>query len=160
MSAEALDIVGPALAGQQAWIVGGAVRDRVLGKSVVDLDVVIDGDPAGAARSIALQAKQVGSGAACFPLSEEFGAWRVVARDGAWQIDVEGMRGGSLEADLALRDFTVNAIAEPLDGGAPIDPLGGLADLRAGRLRCAGPAAFAEDPLRVLRLVRVAVSST
>ena len=79
----------------------------------------------------------------------------MVARGGAWQIDVEGMRDGSLEADLALRDFTVNAIAEPLDGGAPIDPLGGLADLRAGRLRCAGPAAFAEDPLRVLRLVRV-----
>ncbi|MGA9285372.1 MAG: HD domain-containing protein [Solirubrobacteraceae bacterium] len=155
MSAEALDIAGPALAGRQAWIVGGAVRDRVLGRPVVDLDVVIDGDPAGAARAIAWQAKQVGPGAACFPLSEEFGAWRVVARGGAWQIDVEGMRGGSLEADLALRDFTVNAIAEPLDGGDPIDPLGGLADLRAGRLRCAAPAAFAEDPLRVLRLVRV-----
>jgi poly(A) polymerase len=155
MSAEALDIAGRALAGQRAWIVGGAVRDRVLGRPVVDLDVVIDGDPAVAARAIAHQAKRIGPSAACFPLSEEFGAWRVVARGGAWQIDVEGMRGGSLEADLALRDFTVNAIAEPLDGGDRIDPLGGLADLRAGRLRCAGPAAFAEDPLRVLRLVRV-----
>lgn len=156
MSAEALDIIGRALAGQRAWIVGGAVRDRLLGRAVVDLDVVIDGDPAGAARTIAREAKRVGPGAACFPLSEEFGAWRVVARRGAWQIDVEGMRGGSLEKDLALRDFTVNAIAQPLDGGEPIDPLGGLADLRAGRLRCAGPTAFAEDPLRVLRLVRVA----
>ncbi len=155
MSAEALEIVVAALGDQRAWIVGGAVRDRVLGRPVVDLDVVIDGDPAGAARAIARQAKRVGPGAACFPLSEEFGAWRVVARGGAWQIDVEGMRGGSLEADLALRDFTINAIAEPLGGGDPIDPLGGLADLRAGRLRCAGPAAFAEDPLRVLRLVRV-----
>lgn len=155
MSAEALDIVRPALAGQRAWIVGGAVRDRVLGRPVVDLDVVIDGDPAGAARAIAQAAKRTGPGAACFPLSEEFGAWRVVARGGAWQVDVEGMRGGSLQADLALRDFTVNAIAEPLDGGDPIDPLGGLADLRARRLRCAGPEAFAEDPLRVLRLVRV-----
>ena len=155
MSVEALDVVGPALSGQRAWIVGGAVRDRLLGRPVVDLDVVIDGDPAGAARAISREAKRVGSGAACFPLSEEFGAWRVVAHGAAWQVDVEGMRGGSLEADLALRDFTVNAIAEPLDGGAPIDPLGGLADLRAGRLRCAGPTAFAEDPLRVLRLVRV-----
>jgi putative nucleotidyltransferase with HDIG domain len=67
------------------------------------------------------------------------------------------MRGGSLEADLALRDFTVNAIAEPLAGGAPLDPLGGLADLRAGRLRLAGLAAFEDDPLRVLRLVRAVV---
>ena len=172
MSAEALDIVGPALVGQRAWIVGGAVRDRLLGRPVVDLDVVVDGDPAGAARAIARQAKRVGPGAVCFPLSEEFGAWRVVGLadrrsrcvprmgyrspiGGAWQIDVEGLRGGSLDADLALRDFTVNAIAEPLDGGDPIDPLGGLADLRAGRLRCAGPKAFAEDPLRVLRLVRM-----
>ncbi len=67
------------------------------------------------------------------------------------------MRGDSLEADLRLRDFTVNAIAEPLDGGEPLDPLGGLGDLHAGRLRMAGPDAFKDDPLRVLRLVRVAV---
>ena len=58
--------------------------------------------------------------------------------DAAWQLDVEPLRGGSLEADLALRDFTVNAIAEPIEGGAPIDPLGGLADLAARRLRMAG----------------------
>ena len=88
---------------------------------------------------------------------------------GAWQIDFERLRGTSLEEDLALRDFTVNAIAEPLErdaaGGAPgvidtatlIDPLGGLEDLRWRRLRAAGPRAFAEDPLRVLRLVRMAV---
>jgi putative nucleotidyltransferase with HDIG domain len=62
-----------------------------------------------------------------------------------------------LEADLSLRDFTVNAIAEPLGGGERIDPLGGASDLRAGRLRAAGPGSFAEDPLRVLRLVRAAV---
>ena len=80
-----------------------------------------------------------------------------MARDHSWQVDVEPLHGESLEADLALRDFTVNAIAEPIEGGAPIDPLGGLADLRAGRLRMAGPRAFVEDPLRVLRLVRVAI---
>ena len=51
----------------------------------------------------------------------------------------------------------MNAIAEPIEGGAPIDPLGGLEDLRARRLRMAGPEAFADDPLRVLRLVRIAV---
>jgi putative nucleotidyltransferase with HDIG domain len=157
MSAEALEIVRSGLAGGQAWLVGGAVRDRALGRSVADLDVVLDGDPGEAARAIAQAAKRAGGGAACFALSEEFGAWRVVARDRSWQVDVERMRGGSLEADLALRDFTVNAIAEPLGGGEPLDPLGGLADLRAGRLRCAGPAAFEDDPLRVLRLVRAAV---
>jgi putative nucleotidyltransferase with HDIG domain len=157
MSARALEIVRSALAGRRAWLVGGAVRDRVLERAVADLDVVLDGDPEEGARAIAQAAKSAGTPAACFTLSEEFGAWRVVARQDAWQVDVEAMRGESLEADLRLRDFTVNAIAEPLDGGEALDPLGGLEDLRAGRLRMAGPDAFKDDPLRVLRLVRVAV---
>jgi putative nucleotidyltransferase with HDIG domain len=157
MSADALSIVRAALAGRDAWLVGGAVRDRVLERSLSDLDVVVEGDPGEAARTIAQQAKAAGEKAACFALSEEFGAWRVVAREGAWQVDVEAMRGGSIEADLALRDFTVNAVAEPLQDGQPLDPLEGLADLRARRLRLAGPRAFEDDPLRVLRLVRVAV---
>jgi putative nucleotidyltransferase with HDIG domain len=157
MSSEALEIVRSGLAGRPAWLVGGAVRDRVLGRRVADFDVVLDGDPGEGARAIAQAARRAGDGAACFALSEEFGAWRVVAREGSWQVDVERMRGGSLEADLALRDFTVNAVAEPLHGGEPIDPLGGLADLRCGRLRLAGSGAIEDDPLRVLRLVRVAV---
>jgi len=154
VSDDALKAARAALAGRPAWLVGGAPRDNALGRKTADIDVVIDGDPAEAARAVAHAAE---GGAACFALSEDFGAWRVVARDGAWQMDIEPLRGGTLEADLALRDFTVNAIAEPLDGGAPIDPLGGLADLAARRLRMAGPGAFAEDPLRVLRLVRIAV---
>jgi poly(A) polymerase len=157
MSAEALEIARAGLTDRRAWLVGGAVRDRLLGRPLADLDVVLEGDPGDGARAIAHAAKRAGTPAACFALSEEFGAWRVVAREGAWQIDVESIRGGSLQADLRLRDFTVNAIAEPLEGGEPLDPLGGLEDLRAARLRLAGPAAFAEDPLRVLRLVRVAV---
>ena len=84
------------------------------GAPTADLDVVVDGDPAQAARALVARA---GARAACFALSEDFGAWRVVARDRSWQVDVEPLRGGSLEADLALRDFTVNAIAEPLAGG-------------------------------------------
>lgn len=151
--ADALRAIREALAGGPAWLVGGAIRDRALGRTTGDLDVVVDGDPAEAARAVARAAGR----AACFALSEEFGAWRVSARDSSWQVDVEPLRGGSLDADLALRDFTVNAIAEPVAGGEPIDPLGGLADLAAGRLRMAGPSAFAEDPLRVLRLARVAV---
>jgi putative nucleotidyltransferase with HDIG domain len=148
-----LEVVRAALAGRRAWFVGGAVRDRVLGRDTADVDVVVDGDPGEAARAVACAAGR----APCFALSERFGAWRVVARDRAWQVDVEPLRADTLAEDLALRDFTVNAIAEPIAGGEPIDPLGGLSDLGAGRLRMAGPDAFVEDPLRVLRLVRVAV---
>ncbi len=157
-SDDPLALIRAALAGRPAWLVGGAVRDRALRRPTEDLDVVIDGDPGDAARALARAAPR----AAAFALSEEFGAWRVVARDGAWQVDVERLRGGSLEDDLALRDFTVNAIAEPLEtagtgGREPIDPLGGLEDLARRRLRATGPRAFADDPLRVLRLVRLAV---
>jgi len=148
-----LEAARRALAGGRAWLVGGAVRDRLLARPTADFDVVVDGDPAAAARAVAREAGR----AACFALSEEFGAWRVVARDGTWQLDVEPMRGAGLEADLALRDFTVNAIAEPIDGGSPVDPLGGIGDLRAQRLRMTGPRAFDADPLRVLRLVRMAI---
>jgi poly(A) polymerase len=93
-----------------------------------------------------------------FALSQEFGAWRVLAPDRAWCIDLNPVRGGSLEADLALRDLTVNAIAEPLGGGEPVDPTGGREDLAAGRLRMVGPTAFADDPLRVVRLARLALA--
>jgi putative nucleotidyltransferase with HDIG domain len=152
---DGLQAARAALAGRRAWLVGGAVRDRVLGQlsGWPDVDVVVEGDPRGAAQAVARAA----GNAASFALSEAFGAWRVVARDGSWQVDVEPLRGGSLEEDLRLRDFTVNAIAEPIQGGDPIDPLGGLTDLAARRLRMAAPAAFVDDPLRVLRLARAAV---
>ncbi len=135
------------------WLVGGAVRDELLGKPPsVDLDLVVDGEVALAARALARAART----AAAFPLSEEFGAWRVVAGEHAWQVDVNPLRGGTIEADLGLRDFTVNAIAWPLAGGEVVDPLGGAADLEAGRLRLASPSAIDADPLRSLRLVRLA----
>jgi poly(A) polymerase len=141
-----------ALRGSRCWVVGGAVRDRLRGvERIDDVDIVLDGDVRGAARAAAQHA-----GAACFPLSQRFGAWRVIARGGDWQLDVNPLRGGSIDADLALRDFTVNAIAEPLEGGALVDPLGGVEDLRRGVLRLAGPLSLAEDPLRVVRLVRLA----
>jgi putative nucleotidyltransferase with HDIG domain len=149
-----LEAAREALAGQRAWLVGGAVRDRALGRATSDLDVIVDGDAARAARLVA----RAGGGAACFALSEDFGAWRVLASDRSWQVDLEPLRADSLEHDLALRDFTVNAVAEPIAGGAPIDPLGGLADLEARRLRVATPGAFIDDALRVLRLVGVGLA--
>jgi poly(A) polymerase len=158
MSASAIELARAALCDRPAWLVGGVVRDTALGRRRgEDVDIVIDGDPEQAARALAAQARRAGSPAACFSLSEQFGGWRVVARDRSWQVDVEPLRGGSLEADLLLRDFTVNAIAEPICGGIAIDPLGGLADLTVGRLRAAGPSAFQDDPLRVMRLARIAV---
>jgi poly(A) polymerase len=152
---EPLELLRSTLSANEAWLVGGGVRDRLLGRPTADLDVVIDGDPEAAARALA---RAAGRGqAASFALSEGFGAWRVVARDGSWQIDVERMRGESLHDDLRLRDFTINAIAEPLAGGEPIDPFGGRRDLAERRLHMVAPRAFADDPLRVLRLVRLAV---
>jgi putative nucleotidyltransferase with HDIG domain len=153
-----LELARAALAGRSAWLVGGAVRDRLLRRPTADFDIVVDGEPREAAQMLARAATK--PRASAFALSEQFGGWRVVARDGAWQIDVERLRGTHLEEDLALRDFTVNAIAEPLAaaaGSVSIDPLGGLRDLAHRRLRAAGPGAFADDPLRVLRLVRMAV---
>ncbi|HEY2283098.1 MAG TPA: HD domain-containing protein [Solirubrobacteraceae bacterium] len=152
-SAEGLRAIRTALDGAEAWLVGGAPRDRALGRDTFDLDIVIDASPQTTARAVA---RATGS-AACFELSEEFSGWRVIAQDRSWQVDVQPLRGGSLAADLALRDFTINAIAEPVAGGEPFDPLGGLDDLAARRLRMASPRAFADDPLRALRLVRLAL---
>jgi poly(A) polymerase len=153
-SGGALRAVRSALGDCPAWLVGGAPRDRLLGRETFDLDVVVDGDPVAAARAIARAA----GGAACFELSDRFAGWRVLARDRSWQVDVQPLRGGSLDADLALRDFTVNAIAQPIGGeGEAVDPFGGLSDLAARRLRMVSARAFADDPLRVLRLVRQAL---
>jgi putative nucleotidyltransferase with HDIG domain len=142
---EALGSIG------EGWLVGGAVRDRLLGRETVDYDVVVAGDPEQAARSVGRAA-----GGHPFALSDAFGAWRVVAREGDWQLDVMPLTGETLEEDLLRRDFTVNAIAEPLGGGALVDPTGGRSDLEARRLRMVAAAAFTEDPLRALRLARIA----
>jgi len=135
----------------RAWLVGGAVRDAILGGDVVDVDIAFDGDVEAAARRLADDAD-----GHPFELSDEFATWRVVARDGGWKIDVARLRAGSIETDLRLRDFTVNAVAVPLAGGSPIDPTGGLHDLEAGVLRVCSDRSFSDDPLRVLRAARFA----
>ncbi len=140
-----------ALASLDAWLVGGSVRDRLLERPTADLDLVVDGDVGAAARRLARAVR-----GPAFELSDEFGAWRVMAGDRAWHADLSPLRGGSLAADLALRDFTVNAIAQPLRGGELVDPHGGVADVAARQLRAVGPRTFADDPLRVVRLVRLA----
>lgn len=139
-----------ALGDAPAWIVGGAVRDRLLSRATDDLDLAVAGDPAQLARELARACRGT-----AFALSDRHATWRVTARQGGWHVDLMAIEG-SIEEDLARRDFTVNAIAEPLRGGPAIDPHGGRADLDAGRLRMVAPGAFASDPLRVLRAVRLA----
>ncbi len=140
-----------AVAHDPAWLVGGAVRDRALGRETDDYDVAVQGDARSLARALARAAD-----AHVFPLSEAFGVWRVVAHDRAWQVDVLPVVGGSIDADLAGRDFTINAMAEPLAGGPHVDPFGGMTDLRERTLRMVSRGAFVEDPLRTLRLARLA----
>lgn len=131
-----------------AWVVGGAIRDELLGRPVVDVDVAC-GSPEPAARRHSRL-----SGGAVFPLSERHGAWRVALADGR-TVDFTPLHGETIEEDLATRDFTVNALARPLAGGGLLDPLGGEADLAGRRLRAVGPTVFADDPLRLLRAVRL-----
>ena len=137
--------------GTPAWLVGGAVRDRLLHRPTSDFDVVVVGDVATSARGVARGARGY-----AFELSEAFGAWRVVARDRSWQLDLMALDGTTIEQDLARRDLTVNAIAEPLGGGDHVDPFGGIADLQARILRTVSGTAFLNDPLRVMRLARLA----
>jgi len=142
---EALERIVP-----DGWLVGGAVRDRLLDRPTEDFDVAVHGDPGRAARALARA-----TSAHTFKLSEGFGGWRVIARDRRWQVDLLPLLGGSIEADLAMRDVTINAIAEPIGGGEFVDPFGGLDDLRRRTLRMVSRRAFVEDPLRTLRLARM-----
>jgi len=147
--------------------VGGALRDELLGREVTDIDIAVERDPQQAARELAAELR-----GPVFQLSEAFGAWRVVDRRVGRVYDFAPLQGDTIEEDLAQRDFSVNAMARPLNpggaaaamaegsaGAAPatgelIDPLGGRADIEARTLRVLGPAAYENDPLRPLRLAR------
>ncbi|HZQ65228.1 MAG TPA: hypothetical protein VFA66_08420 [Gaiellaceae bacterium] len=142
------ELVRESLAGEEAWVVGGAIRDELLGRPVLDFDVACH-EPETAARAFARRLR-----AAVFPLSLQHGGWRV-ALDGDRTVDFTPLQGGSIEADLAMRDFTINAIAVPLAGGEPIDPHGGRADIERRTLRAVSEDVFDDDPLRLLRAVRL-----
>ncbi len=159
MSAAAPQLDSPAAAAARvaladwpgAWAVGGAVRDALLGRPVVDLDLVVAGDERDAARRIAAEA-----GGPAFELSSEFGTWRALAGDRSWHVDVSRLRGDSIEADLGERDFTINALALALtDPAGIIDPHGGVPDLEARLLRPVSERSLADDPLRILRSARL-----
>src|SRR5262249_36333853 len=143
---------------RDAVLVGGAVRDAVLRRTSADVDIAV---PPGAIALARRSAEQLGG--TCVVLDAGRGAARVVAAGGL-TLDVTDFRAATLNADLAARDFTVDALAVALPpllarGRAPIvDPTGGLADLKARRPRPAGPGALNEEPPRALPSLRLAAS--
>jgi poly(A) polymerase len=145
--------------GSRAWLVGGAVRDALLRRPVHDVDVALPAGSLAAARRVADRL-----GAVFVPIGAPHGVGRVVLPGPPpLRIDLADFRAPTLEGDLRGRDVTINALALPLEalcaGSARVvDPLGGLDDLAARRLRACGPATFRDDPVRVLRLLRFAHS--
>jgi len=178
---DVLDCIAAALAeraaargaepGADGWLVGGGVRDALLGDPVRDLDVIVAGDPTAIAAIARSLPSHMRRGLA--PLRHD--TLRVVVDPvDRLHLDLTSLRGESLAEDLAARDFTINAMAFPLarwrelltahlsptDTDYPlvfdalIDPLGGQADLRARRLRLASPHVFIADPGRMFRGAR------
>ena len=138
--------------GVRVWPVGGAVRDALLKRPVHDWDFAVERDAMGLARAVADALD-----GAYFPLDVERDAGRAIAttaRGALVELDFAALRGGDLEADLLARDFTVNALA--LDGaGTLIDTTGGQADLESHRICATSERAFRDDPVRLLRAVRM-----
>ena len=154
---EALRVVSRCLGREAAYLVGGAVRDALLGLTFDDLDLAVPSGAAALARRLAET-----DGGTYVELDAERGSARALLRVAGTtvQVDVTNFRGPTLPDDLADRDFTVNALAVPVRGlarGAAtvVDPRGGLADLRRRRLRLATPDAIVRDPVRALRGIRL-----
>ena len=156
----------PALEGlPAAYLVGGAVRDLLLGEEPKDVDIAVEGDARSAGRAIA---ERLGSDAHEY---ERFGTATVETREATYNLvttrsetyDEPGalptVSAGSLEDDLRRRDFSVNAMAIGLTGddlGHLYDPCGGLADLESRTVRVLHDQSFLDDPTRLLRAVRYA----
>lgn len=151
-------------AGHELFVVGGSVRDELLGRPTHDLDFATDARPDAIKRLIDAAAPN-----AVYTVGERFGTIGAIFGDFAVEITTyrseayspqsrkpEVEFGTSLAGDLARRDFTINALARPALGGDIVDLFGGLADLERHVVRAVGNAdeRLAEDPLRLLRAVR------
>ncbi|OYU82573.1 MAG: multifunctional CCA tRNA nucleotidyl transferase/2'3'-cyclic phosphodiesterase/2'nucleotidase/phosphatase, partial [Burkholderiales bacterium PBB5] len=142
----------------QAYIVGGAVRDRLLGRPVNDHDWVVVGSTPEAMVDAGFT--PVGRDFPVFlhpQTKEEYALARTERKSGRGYLGFTVLASPdvTLEDDLARRDLTINAIAEDPATGALTDPFGGQRDLQQRVLRHVSPA-FAEDPVRLLRLARFA----
>lgn len=145
--------------GIDVHLVGGYVRDALLGRASLDADLITAGDPAPLGRAIARDL-----GGHFVVLDADFGVARVVLPDGA-VLDLARCQGDTVEEDLSRRDLTINALALPLvrDGvileDAPLlDPTGGLADLSARTVRAISLENLVADPVRLLRVLRFAAT--
>ncbi len=144
--------------GAHAYVVGGAVRDLFLGRQPPDVDVVVEGPAGQAARELA-QA----TGAHITALDEERGHYRLAPSGtvGKGWVDISSY-GASLLQDLARRDFTIGAMAAPLESwpgdaeAALVDPFGGRADLTQKTLSAVSEKNLLDDPVRLVRAVRIA----
>ncbi len=137
---------------EPVYLVGGAVRDALLGRPSHDLDFAVAHDAVKLARAVANELN-----GAFYLLDAERGTARVILEQGV--LDFARFRGEDLPADLRDRDFTINAIALPAESVAVeaiIDPLGGQNDLAASVIRATGPNAIRSDPIRGLRAIRQA----
>jgi tRNA nucleotidyltransferase (CCA-adding enzyme) len=160
--------------GLDVYVVGGAVRDELLGRDSKDADFLVPGVDAAALRAalkpfgkveeLIVAGKPVGmrlyprdrAARAIAPAGVEFAPPRIEVSTGPGRHDFEIVvdPSASVEDDLRRRDFTINAMARPLAGGELVDPFGGRSDLEAGVLRTVRPNSFAEDPLRIVRGLR------
>jgi len=136
--------------GVPAWLVGGVVRDAALGRRAADIDAVAGPNAPALIRALE---RQLGHRAFRFR-KRGITTWRL-APPGR-RIDVVDLGRRTLRADLLRRELTFNAVAFDLRRDELLDPLGGLGDLRAGRLRLPRPDVLRQDPLRALRLARFA----
>ncbi|MFO7811703.1 MAG: hypothetical protein R6V21_01950, partial [Pelovirga sp.] len=134
--------------GMTTWLVGGCVRDLLLGEECADIDVVSTEDPSHWARAWAR-----GRGH-WFWLDQQRRQSRVLLADGI-SFDFAPLRATTITGDLQARDYTINAIAIPSNEPAHLfDPLNGITDLKNRRLKMCSTGSFSDDPLRILKGVR------
>ena len=154
-----IDLVRRATAGIAAYLVGGAVRDLLLGAGRADIDVAVEGDVRPLARSMGgeLVEHDRFETAAVTIDGHEIDIARARAETYERPGALPTVRPATIEEDLARRDFTINAMAVPLSGHPVLlDPHGGAEDLRRGVLRVLHDLSFADDPTRALRAARYA----
>lgn len=156
MNDAAMTGIVAAASGFDAYLVGGALRNLILGLGVgKDYDVCVRNEADKFAKTLAKRLS-----ASVFLMDEENRVWRVVGKSQGLCVDISLMRGDCIEADLGKRDFTVNALAfclKDIGKGCcrAIDPFNGIKDAKEKILRLVSGAALDDDPLRVIRAIRL-----